>query len=138
MLELLSGRRAVDKNRPSGEHNLVEWAKPYLSSKRRLFRILDGRLEGQFSMRSVQKAATLALLCLSSEPRLRPTMADIVISLEKLQEAPTLVSRGPQSEQRSQGRNPKEPVVQKNRRWSDVTNGGRVPYPRPSGSPLYS
>ncbi|CAN6472163.1 unnamed protein product [Victoria cruziana] len=138
MLELLSGRRAVDKNRPSGEHNLVEWAKPYLSSKRRLFRILDGRLEGQFSMRSVQKAATLALLCLSSEPRLRPTMADIVISLEKLQEAPTLASRGPQSEQRSQGRNPKEPVVQKNRRWSDVTNGGRVPYPRPSGSPLYS
>ncbi|KAJ6755369.1 KINASE 1B, partial [Salix purpurea] len=24
--EMLSGRRAIDKNRPSGEHNLVEWA----------------------------------------------------------------------------------------------------------------
>ncbi|XP_031485192.1 receptor-like cytoplasmic kinase 176 [Nymphaea colorata] len=139
MLELLSGRRAVDKNRPSGEHNLVEWAKPYLRSKRRLFRILDGRLEGQFSMRSVQKAATLTLLCLSSEPRLRPTMADIVIALEKVQEAPPPPSKGPQSNQRTgQERNPREPVVQKNRRWSDVTNGGRVPYPRPSGSPLYS
>ena len=24
LLEMLSGRRAVDKNRPSGQHNLVE------------------------------------------------------------------------------------------------------------------
>ncbi|KAG0466562.1 hypothetical protein HPP92_018142 [Vanilla planifolia] len=37
LLEMLSGRRALDKNRPSGEHNLVEWAKPYLTNKRRIF-----------------------------------------------------------------------------------------------------
>ncbi|KAJ6715916.1 hypothetical protein OIU74_008622 [Salix koriyanagi] len=29
---------AVDKNRPSGEHNLVEWAKPYLANKQTKFR----------------------------------------------------------------------------------------------------
>ncbi|KAF3584107.1 hypothetical protein F2Q69_00026043 [Brassica cretica] len=28
LLELSSGRRAMDRNRPSGERNLVEWAKP--------------------------------------------------------------------------------------------------------------
>lgn len=49
LLEMLSGRRALDKNRPSGEHNLVEWARPYLSNKRRIFRILDARLGGQYS-----------------------------------------------------------------------------------------
>ncbi|EMS62888.1 Protein kinase APK1A, chloroplastic [Triticum urartu] len=46
LLEMLSGRRALDKNRPSGEHNLVEWARPYLTSKRRVFHILDARLGG--------------------------------------------------------------------------------------------
>ncbi|KAE8727686.1 Serine/threonine-protein kinase BIK1 [Hibiscus syriacus] len=36
LLEMLSGRRAVDKNRPSREHNLVDWAKPYLANKRKM------------------------------------------------------------------------------------------------------
>ncbi|CAL9130813.1 unnamed protein product [Musa textilis] len=49
LLEMLSGRRAVDKNRPHGEHNLVEWARPYLTHKRKIFRIIDNRLEGQYS-----------------------------------------------------------------------------------------
>ncbi|KAK1572028.1 hypothetical protein Q3G72_026489 [Acer saccharum] len=55
MLEMLSGRRAVDKNRPSGEHNLVEWAKPYLANKRKIFRIIDNRLEGQYSLEGAHK-----------------------------------------------------------------------------------
>uniref|UniRef100_A0A0D3C8B2 Protein kinase domain-containing protein n=1 Tax=Brassica oleracea var. oleracea TaxID=109376 RepID=A0A0D3C8B2_BRAOL len=39
LLELLSGRRAMDRNRPSGERNLVEWAKPYLANKRKILRL---------------------------------------------------------------------------------------------------
>ncbi|KAJ0979512.1 hypothetical protein J5N97_014986 [Dioscorea zingiberensis] len=85
LLEMLSGRRAVDKNRPSGEHNLVEWAKPYLTSKRRFFRVLDSRLEGQYSMGGAQKAAALALQCLSSDARFRPSMDEVVSALEQLQ-----------------------------------------------------
>ena len=50
LLEMLSGRRAVDKNRPSGQHNLVEWAKPYLANKHKLLRVLDNRLEGQYEL----------------------------------------------------------------------------------------
>ncbi|KAJ6303131.1 hypothetical protein OIU77_017083 [Salix suchowensis] len=83
----LSGRRAIDKNRPSGEHNLVEWAKPYLASKRKIFRILDNRLEGQYSMDVAYKAATLALRCLTTETKFRPTMDDVVTSLEQLQDS---------------------------------------------------
>ncbi|KAG6595326.1 Receptor-like cytoplasmic kinase 176, partial [Cucurbita argyrosperma subsp. sororia] len=36
LLEMLSGRRAIDKNRPTGEHNLVDWAKPYLVNKHKI------------------------------------------------------------------------------------------------------
>ncbi|XP_068314842.1 probable serine/threonine-protein kinase PBL9 [Pyrus communis] len=50
LLETLTGRRAVDKNRPSEEQNLVEWARRYLASKRKVVRIFDDRLEGQYSV----------------------------------------------------------------------------------------
>ena len=84
---MLSGRRALDKNRPSGEHNLVEWARPYLRSKRRIFHILDPRLGGQYSLARAQKAAALALQCLSVESRHRPSMDEVVTALEQLQDA---------------------------------------------------
>ncbi|XP_037481543.1 receptor-like cytoplasmic kinase 176 isoform X2 [Triticum dicoccoides] len=87
LLEMLSGRRAVDKNRPTGEHNLVEWARPYLTSKRRIFRVLDPRLGGQYSLTKAQKAASLALQCLSVDSRNRPSMEQVVVALEQLHDA---------------------------------------------------
>ncbi|KAE8732295.1 putative serine/threonine-protein kinase NAK [Hibiscus syriacus] len=84
LLEMLSGRRAVDKNQPSGEHNLVDWAKPYLANKRKMFRLQDSRLEGQYSMKGAYKAATLALRCISTEPKFRPRMSEVEIILEQL------------------------------------------------------
>lgn len=83
---MLSGRRAVDKNRPSGEHNLVEWARPYLTNKRKIFRILDNRLEGQYSLDAAFRVSALAFRCLSSEPKFRPLMTEIVKELEQLQD----------------------------------------------------
>lgn len=130
LLEMLSGRRAVDKNRPSGEHNLVEWAKPYLANKRKIFRILDNRLEGQYTMDGAYKAATLALRCLSMEAKFRPTMDEVVTALEQLQESND--TRVPQSNLSNGAR--------VRRRSADDTRRGRIPaaYPRPSASPLYA
>ncbi|KOM26193.1 hypothetical protein LR48_Vigan238s002600 [Vigna angularis] len=85
LLELLSGRRAVDKNRPSGQHNLVEWAKPYMANKRKLLRVLDNRLEGQYDIDEAFKVATLCLRCLATESKLRPNMDEVVTDLEHLQ-----------------------------------------------------
>jgi serine/threonine protein kinase len=85
LLEMLSGRRAIDKNRPQGEHNLVEWARPYLTHKRKIFRILDTRLEGQYNLNGAQTIAALALECLSYEAKMRPTMDAVVAILEELQ-----------------------------------------------------
>ncbi|XP_039128691.1 receptor-like cytoplasmic kinase 176 isoform X2 [Dioscorea cayenensis subsp. rotundata] len=89
LLEMLSGRRAVDKNRPAGEHILVEWARPYLTSKRRFFRVLDSRLEGQYSLGGAQAVAALALQCLATDSRFRPNMDEVVLALEQLQNSKT-------------------------------------------------
>ncbi|XP_021720846.1 probable serine/threonine-protein kinase PBL10 [Chenopodium quinoa] len=86
LLEMLSGRRAMDKNRPSGEHNLVEWARPYLTNKRKIFRILDNRLEGQYRLDAAFRVSSLAFRCLSTEPKFRPLMNEIVKELDQLQD----------------------------------------------------
>ncbi|MBA0600492.1 hypothetical protein Gorai_006679 [Gossypium raimondii] len=87
LLEMLTGKRAVDKNRPSREHNLVDWAKPYLTSKRKFFQIMDVRIKGQYTPEAALKAAYLALQCLSTEPKVRPKMTAVVKALEQLQDS---------------------------------------------------
>lgn len=84
LLELLSGRRAVDKNRPQREMNLVGWARPYLNKPGRLCRFMDASLEGQYSTTGAHKAATVAYKCLSLNPKNRPTMKAVVDELEVL------------------------------------------------------
>ncbi|KAK4479759.1 hypothetical protein RD792_015294 [Penstemon davidsonii] len=78
LLEMLTGRRSMDKNRPNGEHNLVEWARPNLGERRRFYRLIDPRLEGHFSIKGAQKAAQLAARCLSRDPKVRPLMSEVV------------------------------------------------------------
>lgn len=86
LLEILTGRRSVDKNRNSREQNLVEWARPMLNEPRKLSRILDPRLEGQYSETGARKAAALAYQCLSHRPKQRPTMSTVVKTLEPLKD----------------------------------------------------
>ncbi|XP_043711249.1 probable serine/threonine-protein kinase PBL17 [Telopea speciosissima] len=85
LLEMLIGRRAMDKSRPSREHNLVEWARPLLNHNKKLLRILDPRMEGQYSVKAAQKVANLAYQCLSQNPKGRPTMSQVVELLEMFQ-----------------------------------------------------
>ncbi|XP_011017591.1 PREDICTED: serine/threonine-protein kinase At5g01020 isoform X2 [Populus euphratica] len=85
LLELLLGRRALDKSRPSREHNLVEWARPLLNHNKKVLRILDPRMEGQYSSRIAMKVANLAYQCLSQNPKGRPLMNQVVELLESVQ-----------------------------------------------------
>jgi len=85
LLEMLIGRRALDKSRPSREHNLVEWARPLLNHNKKLLKILDPRLEGQYSSKTALKVAHLAYQCLSQNPKGRPLMSQVVEILENFQ-----------------------------------------------------
>ncbi|XP_071717506.1 probable serine/threonine-protein kinase PBL8 [Rutidosis leptorrhynchoides] len=85
LLELLTGRKSVDKTRPSKEQNLVDWARPKLKEKHKMLLIIDPRLEDQYSIRAAQKACSLAYYCTSNNPKARPLMTDVVETLEPLQ-----------------------------------------------------
>jgi serine/threonine protein kinase len=84
LLELLTGRRSVDKRRKGREQNLVDWARPYLRRPDRLHRVMDPSLEGSYSEEAAAKAAMVAYNCLRSVPRTRPTMCEVVDALEPL------------------------------------------------------
>ncbi|CAO2840283.1 unnamed protein product [Amaranthus hypochondriacus] len=84
LLELLTGKRCMDKTRPRREHCLVEWARPFLKDPRKLNLIMDIRLEGQFSVQGAKIATALAYQCLSHNPKSRPTMSAVVKALEPL------------------------------------------------------
>ncbi|KAF3335904.1 serine/threonine-protein kinase [Carex littledalei] len=85
LLELLTGRRAMDKSRGKAEEKLVDWSRPYLTSSRRLRCIMDPRLAGQYSVKGAREVAALALQCISSIPKDRPRMPAVVETLERLQ-----------------------------------------------------
>ncbi|MCD7466961.1 hypothetical protein HAX54_004067 [Datura stramonium] len=86
LLELLTGRRSVDKSRPNREQNLTDWARPQLKDSRKLRRIMDPRLEGLYPEEGVQKAALVAYQCLSHRPKARPEMSTVVKTLESLKD----------------------------------------------------
>jgi serine/threonine protein kinase len=86
LLEMLTGLRALDTGRPAQQHNLVDWAKPYLADRRKLARLVDPRLEGQYPSKAALQAAQLTLRCLEGDPRSRPSMAEVVAALEEIEQ----------------------------------------------------
>lgn len=126
LLELLSGRRALDKTKVGMEQNLVDWAKPCLGDKRKLFRIMDTRLEGQYPQKGAHLVATIASQCLCSEAKARPRMAEVLATLEQLQ-----ASKSTTRHSRTEHRAPTNPAQKSATR--------QIPSPlnlKPGGSPL--
>lgn len=83
LLEMMTGSIAFDKNRPSSEQNLVEFARGSLSDKKKLKKIMDSRMDGQYSMTAAFQIAQLILKCIESDPKNRPSMEDVLETLEK-------------------------------------------------------
>ncbi|KAL6516375.1 putative serine/threonine-protein kinase pbl3 [Orobanche gracilis] len=86
LLELLSEKRATgDESTGGAEETLVDWAKPFLSDNRKMLRIMDSRLGGQYSKKGAQASAALALRCLHIDSRNRPPMTEVLAALEQIQ-----------------------------------------------------
>ncbi|OIS98338.1 PREDICTED: probable serine/threonine-protein kinase Cx32, chloroplastic isoform X2 [Nicotiana attenuata] len=85
LLEMLTGLRALDTKRPSGQQKLVDWVKPMLSNKRKLKSIMDARLEGQYSSKGAMLAAQITLKCLEGDPKNRPSMKEVMDVLEQIE-----------------------------------------------------
>lgn len=76
----------MDKKRPSGEQNLVMWARPYLADKRKVYQLVDPRLELNYSVKGVQKVSQIAYNCLSRDSKARPSMDEVIKALSPLQD----------------------------------------------------
>ncbi|XP_058204532.1 serine/threonine-protein kinase PCRK2-like [Rhododendron vialii] len=84
LYELITGRRAVEKNMPRNEQKLLDWVRPYVSDSRKFHLIVDPRLEGQYCIKSAQKLASLANKCLAKNAKSRPKMSELVEMLGKI------------------------------------------------------
>ncbi|WVZ23626.1 hypothetical protein V8G54_002170 [Vigna mungo] len=85
LLEILTGMRVFDPGRPTWQHNLVAWIKPYLSYKKKLKNIMDGNIKGQISRKAALKSAQLILKCLYYDPEQRPSMEEVLEGLEAVE-----------------------------------------------------
>lgn len=86
LLEILTGRKVIDRILPTKEQNLVSWATPYLTSKHRISYVMDANIKGQYTTGAAFALCSLALKCLSADPKLRPDAKEVVKALEQLQE----------------------------------------------------
>ncbi|XP_009763053.1 probable serine/threonine-protein kinase PBL25 [Nicotiana sylvestris] len=88
LLELITGRRAVDTTRPAEEQNLVAWAQPIFRNPKRFREIADPLLKNKFPERSLNQAVGVAAMCLQEEPSVRPLIGDVVAAITSLEVAP--------------------------------------------------
>ena len=104
LLEMLTGRRSMDKKRPTGEQNLVAWARPYLNDRRRLYQLVDPRLGLNYCVKGVQKVAQICHYCLSRDSKSRPSMDEVVKQLTPIQDLNDMASASlrPPSTQRGE------------------------------------
>ncbi|MFS7989756.1 putative non-specific serine/threonine protein kinase [Helianthus anomalus] len=68
LLEILTGMKVFDQNRPKGKENLVEWATPLLAHEANLGMILDPQLqENNHPPKGASMLAQLVSSCLQQE-----------------------------------------------------------------------
>ncbi|CAH1436379.1 unnamed protein product [Lactuca virosa] len=82
LLESLTGLRAIDKTRPNKEQNLVEWIRPMLHSKRKVKTIIDPSLGHDYQLKAAYECAALVLRCTQPESIQRPSIEQVLQSLE--------------------------------------------------------
>ncbi|CAI9296323.1 unnamed protein product [Lactuca saligna] len=84
LLELITGRKAIDMNKKPSEQNLVAWSLPFLKDRKKFIQLVDPLLEGRFSVRSVHNVVAVTAMCLQEQANFRPFIGDIVVALEYL------------------------------------------------------
>ncbi|KAB2605912.1 serine/threonine-protein kinase PBS1-like [Pyrus ussuriensis x Pyrus communis] len=83
-LEIITGRRVIDNNRPTEEQNLVTWAQPLFKDRRKFTLMVDPLLEGKYHIKGLYQALAVAAMCLQEEAATRPLISDVVTALEYL------------------------------------------------------
>ncbi|KAE8717120.1 Serine/threonine-protein kinase CDG1 [Hibiscus syriacus] len=106
LLELITGRKALDDSRAREERLLVDWARPMLRDGTNISNLADPLLRGHFSKSTMKKAVEVASLCIQENANCRPSISEIVLALDYLTSHPYEAAK-----RASVNESPKEPSI---------------------------
>ncbi|CAF2116272.1 hypothetical protein Bca52824_079441 [Brassica carinata] len=84
LLELITGRKAIDTTKPRKDQNLVGWARPLFKDRRNFPKMVDPQLQGQYPGRGLYQALAISAMCVQEQPSMRPVVSDVVSALNFL------------------------------------------------------
>lgn len=123
LLEIITGRKAIDHAKTGCEHNLVAWARPLFKDRRKFGQMADPMLEGQYPVRGLYQALAVAAMCVQEQPTMRPVIADVVTALTYL--ASQRYDPRARSRSRSQSQSQSGSSTPRTQRNSDAANALR-------------
>ncbi|XP_054781451.1 probable receptor-like protein kinase At1g80640 [Prosopis cineraria] len=81
LLELLTGRKAMDNMSSDQYQSIVTWAMPQLTDRTKLSSIIDPVIRNTMDLKHLYQVAAVAVLCVQPEPSYRPLITDVLHSL---------------------------------------------------------
>ncbi|KAI5650429.1 hypothetical protein M9H77_36434 [Catharanthus roseus] len=81
LIQLMSGRRAVDSSREDQKQSLRHWAIP-LIQRLALHELIDPRIRDSYDTYELYHMARTAYLCVQTDPEMRPSMGEVLRLLE--------------------------------------------------------
>lgn len=96
LFELLSGRLPVDIRHGEDQCSLVRWAQKCVK-ERKLDQLVDSSIAGTIASKCLRRFAQTAYCCINSDPKTRPTMTEVVASLQALLEIQKKFDLSPES-----------------------------------------
>lgn len=88
LLEMITGRRAYDASKIGPQQNLITWARPFLSDRRKFYLLADPLLEGSYPPRAFHQMVVVTTMCLQELPHVRPIIADVAVALNHVASQP--------------------------------------------------
>ncbi|XP_073002911.1 probable receptor-like protein kinase At1g80640 [Typha latifolia] len=84
LLELVMGRKPVEKMAASQCQSIVTWAMPQLTDRSKLPNAVDPVIRNTMDLKHLYQVAAVAVLCVQPEPSYRPLITDVLHSLVPL------------------------------------------------------
>eukprot|EP00249_Psilotum_nudum_P004273 c17811_g1_i1 orf=553-1605(+) len=82
LLELVSGKKPIEKVGPGTKRTIVEWAAPFVSSGK-VEELVDPKLKGRYEEEELSHVLCVATKCAQNNPESRPTMLEVVELLKR-------------------------------------------------------
>lgn len=87
LVEMLTGKRIGEIMRLRETKSLQDWLKSELLNRGKMRSTMDAKLEGRYPQNLASEVAQLTLKCIQTDPKFRPSMKEVVDTLEQIEAA---------------------------------------------------